>query len=88
MEPDPSLTATGPSGPGNRSGPGDGSAFRPDVEGLRGLAVLLVVLFHAGLPVAGGFVGVDVLFAITGFLLPGLPLPDPPPRGRVSLRSF
>ncbi|MCW2508457.1 MAG: acyltransferase, partial [Modestobacter sp.] len=37
--------------------------FRPDIEGLRAVAVLAVVLFHAGVPgLDGGFVGVDVFF--------------------------
>jgi hypothetical protein len=40
--------------------------FRPDVEGLRAVAVVAVLLYHAGLPLArGGYVGVDVFFVIS-----------------------
>jgi peptidoglycan/LPS O-acetylase OafA/YrhL len=63
--------------------------FFNDVEGLRGVAVTLVVLFHAGVPhLAGGFVGVDVFFVISGFLITGLLLREYERNGRVSLKGF
>jgi hypothetical protein len=42
---------------------------RPDYQGLRAFAVIIVVAFHAGLPAPGGFVGVDVFFVISGFVI-------------------
>ncbi len=63
--------------------------FRPDIEGLRAVAVLAVVLFHADLPgVGGGFVGVDVFFVISGFLITGLLWREVSTAGTIGLRNF
>ena len=63
--------------------------FRPDIEGLRAVAIGAVLLCHAGLGfAAGGFVGVDVFFVISGFLITRLLLGEVSRTGSVSLPRF
>ena len=65
------------------------SAFRPDIEGLRAVAVLLVVAYHAGVPgVAGGYIGVDVFFVLSGYLITGLLVREAAATGTVALAAF
>ena len=65
------------------------SHFRPDIEGLRAVAIGGVLLFHAGIPhMGGGFIGVDVFFVISGFLITGLLLREIGSSGRIDLRGF
>ena len=63
--------------------------FRPDIEGLRAVAVIAVVLFHAGMPgVGGGFIGVDVFFVVSGFLITGLLWREASDTGTVRMARF
>ena len=63
--------------------------FRPDVQGLRAIAILLVVLFHASIPgMSGGYVGVDVFFVISGFVITGVLLRERESSQRTSLLNF
>ena len=64
-------------------------AYRPDLEGLRGVAILLVLLCHVRIPGAdAGFVGVDVFFVLSGFLITGLLVDEHERTGRIGLGPF
>ena len=70
-----------------RSTPGHN--VRLDIEGLRAIAIGTVLAFHAGLPwVSGGYVGVDVFFVLSGFLITGLLVREVNQSGRVKLGRF
>jgi len=63
--------------------------FRPDVEGLRAIAILLVVLFHVDAQqMQGGFAGIDVFFVVSGFVITGLLLRERQSSGMNSFISF
>ncbi|MBX2804922.1 MAG: acyltransferase, partial [Hyphomicrobiales bacterium] len=65
------------------------ASYRPEIDGLRAFAVLSVVLFHFSVPgLGGGFVGVDIFFVISGFLIGDILWRESAATGRLSLTSF
>jgi peptidoglycan/LPS O-acetylase OafA/YrhL/CubicO group peptidase (beta-lactamase class C family) len=62
--------------------------YVPGLDGLRALAVIAVLFYHADLPVYGGYLGVESFFVISGFLITALLIADWENHGRVRLRSF
>src|SRR5690349_18401435 len=64
-------------------------SFRTDIEGLRGIAVLIVVAYHCRVPgFSGGFVGVDVFFVLSGYLITGLLVAEIQKTSRLNLLQF
>jgi len=62
--------------------------YRPEIDGLRAVAVIPVILFHAGFDyLSGGFLGVDVFFVISGYLITTIILSEKD-EGRFSLLNF
>jgi peptidoglycan/LPS O-acetylase OafA/YrhL len=86
--PAPADLISQPSGDEAGTAPED-RKFRPDVQGLRAVAVTLVVLFHAHVPgFGGGYVGVDVFFVISGFVITGVLLREHASTGSTSILTF
>ncbi len=72
-----------------QSGTQQSSTHRRDLDGLRAVAILLVLSYHAGVGfISGGYVGVDVFFVISGFLITGLLLTEVARTGTISIRDF
>src|SRR3984957_12767186 len=85
VRPNPRLPTSDNSG---ETAPGD-ARFRRDIQGLRAVAVVLVVLFHAHVPgLGGGYVGVDVFFVISGFVITQVLLREHASTGSTSLLRF
>ena len=61
---------------------------RLDIQGLRAFAVLIVVCFHAGLPLPGGFVGVDIFFVISGYVITEMLSREWGRSGQIRFRAF
>ncbi|MCH7232372.1 acyltransferase [Glycomyces sp. L485] len=81
--------------PGVRPAPGappdrwEGTGFRPDIQGMRAIAVMLVLLSHAGFAfAAGGYVGVDAFFVLSGFLITSLLIKEVFDTGTISIAGF
>ena len=61
---------------------------RDDIQGLRAFAVIMVVAYHAGVDLPGGYVGVDVFFVISGFVITRMLLDELDRTGGIGLRRF
>ena len=74
--------------PGRNSRTVPDSPRRKDIQGLRAIAVIFVVYYHSGLPLGGGFIGVDVFFVISGFVITAMLLREFSATGGIALGAF
>lgn len=76
------------SGSHEESTGGPGYGYRPALDGVRALAITAVLLFHGGVALPGGFLGVDTFFVLSGFLITSLLLAEHDRHGRIRLAAF
>ena len=92
LEPPPAVASWSPPSAAPTSAPAHtrpDDGFRPDIEGLRAVAVILVLLYHAKLgPFGGGYIGVDVFYVLSGFLITSLLVRELERSGTIRLRNF
>ena len=63
--------------------------YQPALDGLRALSVIAVILYHAGIHwIPGGFIGVEVFFVVSGFLITSLMIDEQHSNGKVDLKQF
>lgn len=62
--------------------------LRRDIQGLRALAVVLVIAFHLGLPASGGFIGVDIFFVISGYVISAMLEREWNTNQKISIKNF
>jgi len=64
------------------------NSYRPDIQGLRAIAILVVICYHSGIFFKSGFIGVDVFFAISGYVISSSLIREIESNGRISISQF
>lgn len=64
------------------------AGFRNNIQGICANAVALVVVYHAGVVMPGGFIGVDVFFVVSGFVITRMLLKEFDAQGKINFRNF